>query len=124
MGWKDCNKLLKGAKVKFTNWEEAVRGKNIAVDASVLMHGFLEGFGRKSKKCDDESMFGHIKAWRQILCLNKDSSALYLIAEKMHQWFLNRHLYMAKLVVFVFDPKYVDSWHVLNAKNNTKKISN
>lgn len=117
MGWTGCNKLLKPAHVKLgTNWDDVVAGKCVAIDASVIMHGFLQGVGRKKKGVDDERMFDHIKDWHQILCLNGDSSALYLIAEQMHQWFLHRHLYMAKLVVFVFDPKHVDSWHCKKCK--------
>ena len=112
MGWNA--KLLKDAQVTLgTSWDEVVGKKIIAVDASVLLHGFLEGIGRKRRGVDDENMFDHIKPWHQILSLNKDSSALYLIAEKMHQWFLSRRLYKAKLVVLVFDPKHVDSWHSL-----------
>ena len=119
MGWENGNKLLKGALHDYgTNWAAVVAGKKIAVDVSVLMHAFLEGVGRKKKKVDDESRFDHIKVWHQILCVDKDSSALYLIAEQMQKWFVHRHLYMAKLVVFVFDPKYVNSWHCRGCKEN------
>ena len=51
MGWKNGNKLLKGALHDYGNdWATVVAGKKIAVDVSVLMHAFLEGVGRKKKK--------------------------------------------------------------------------